>query len=258
MNKLALGCVILAAGAGSALAAPSAFDGRWKFNPAASKLTGDTFTYAKTPKGYRYSNGATVAYDFAIDGKDYPTLSDRTVAWTSAGAGSWDTVTKAHGVVLTKTRRTISADGKTMTASYTEYWPSGAVVKEGDVYTRVTGGSGLAGEWKNVKVNAAADTLEIATPAPGRYEIRFPNFKETIAGRTDGAPAPITGPTIPPGAMAAYRAVAPGRWEYAITLEGKTYSRGVMALGAGGKTLTRTTWVPGKEAEKSVEVYDRL
>jgi hypothetical protein len=30
-----------------------------------------------------------------------------------------------------------------------------------------------------------------------------------------------------------------------------------MNVSADGKTLTRTTWVPGKESEKTVEVYDR-
>jgi hypothetical protein len=30
-----------------------------------------------------------------------------------------------------------------------------------------------------------------------------------------------------------------------------------MTVSADGKTLKETTWVPGKEAEKSVSVYDK-
>jgi hypothetical protein len=40
-------------------------------------------------------------------------------------------------------------------------------------------------------------------------------------------------------------------------LKGKTFFKGVMIVSADGKTLTRTTWTPGRESEKSVEVYDR-
>jgi hypothetical protein len=220
-------------------------------------LTGETFTYSKTATGFRFSNGGPVAYNFAVDGKDYPTLADRTTAWTSAGKNAWETVIKAHGTVLSKTHRALSADGKTLTASYTEYRPNGTVVHESDVFTRVSGGPGLAGEWKDVKTQAASDTMKVVTPAPGRFEIDFPNDKQTLAGKTDGTPTPVTGPTVPPGAVGHYTAASANRWEFDGALEGKTFFKGVMTVSADGKTLTRTIWTPGKESEKSVEVYDR-
>jgi hypothetical protein len=254
MGSLALGAALCFGGA--ALASP--FDGTWKLDPARSKLTGDTFTFAKAAKGFHYSNGSTIAYDFAVDGKDYPTFSDRTVAWTAAGPNAWDAVTKVHGAVVSKAHRTLSADGKTLAASYTEYRPNGEVVHESDVFTRVSGGPGLAGEWKDTATKSTADTMKISTAAAGHYEINFPAFKETMAGTTDGAPVPISGPTVPPGAQVAYKAASPARWTYAITLKGKTYVEGALSVSPDGKTLTRTVWVPGKEAEKAVEVYSKL
>jgi hypothetical protein len=242
---------------GGAMAA-SSFDGTWKFDPARSHLTGDTFSYTKAAKGFQYSNGATVSYLFAVDGKDYPAgFVGRTVAWTAAGPNAWDATVKVKGVVISKTRRTLSADGKTLTASYTEYRPSGEVVHESDTYTRVSGGPGLAGEWKDTAAKPSPDTMKIATPTAGRYELSYPSFKETISGATDGTPAPISGPTVPAGAQAAYKAASSARWDFTVTLKGKTYVKGFMTVLPDGKTITRTTWIPGKESEKTVEVYSK-
>jgi len=257
MKRISLALLFLAAGAGSALAAGSPFAGTWKLNVAKSKLTGDTFAYSKTANGLHYSNGGPLAYDFAIDGKDYKVLADRTTAWTAAGKNAWDRVNKAHGTVLSKTHIVLSADGKTMSTSYTEYRADGTVVQESDVSTRVSGGPGLAGTWKDTSTKAASDTMIIATPAPGRFEIDHPSDKETQVGKTDGSPAPVTGGAVPAGAVGHVKATAPNRWEFDGTLKGKTYFKGVMSVSADGKTLRRSTWTPGKESEKAVEVYDR-
>jgi hypothetical protein len=255
MNRLALAAIILAAGSTPALAHAGAFDGTWKLDVAKSKFTGDTFTYAKTAAGYRYSNGATVSYAFAADGKDYPTIPGRTVAWTKNADGSWDVVTKANGKVVTRTHRSISADGKTMTAAYTEYRPDGTTVHESDVFTRVSGTSGLAGKWRDTKANTASSSMTIATSAGGHFERDTPSLKETITGATNGAPVAIKGPTVPTGAMVAYKAAGPGKWTYAISLGGKVYVDGTMSVSADGKTLTETSWVPGKQSEASDAVY---
>ncbi|MGH7023139.1 MAG: hypothetical protein ACREEB_06050 [Caulobacteraceae bacterium] len=258
MKRLALTVFIFAAGAAPALAASSPFDGTWKLDVGRSKFTGDTFTYAKTPNGFTYSNGATITYHFTVDGKDYPTtIPGRTTAWTKARDGGWDIVNKANGKVVSRTHRVLSPDGKTLTSSYTDYMPDGTTEHEHDVYTRVTGSTGLAGEWKDTKVQAASDTMRISSPSAARYEISYPSDRETIAGATDGAPAAIKGPTVPPGAMASVKAEGPRKWTRRVSLHGKTYGEGSLTVSADGKTLTVTRWVPGKQAEASVEVYIR-
>lgn len=256
MNSTVCALILLAAAASPALADTSPFAGNWKFDPAKSKLAGDTYTITKTANGYHYSNGSTVSYDFAVDGKPYPTIADRTAAWTRAPDG-WDVVTKAGDHVLTKAHRTLSADGTTMTIAITEYTPSGQTMKETDVYKRVSGASGLAGKWRDVKVDAPADTLAIAVPAPGRYEVTYPSYKETAAGTIDGAPTPLKGPTIPAGVLVSYKAVSPTKWSYRVLLNGKTFEEGELTASADGKTLTDTSWYPGKKAEASVAVYDK-
>jgi hypothetical protein len=257
MKHLALALGILAVSGGSALAAGSPFDGTWKLNVEKSKFTGGTMTYTKTAHGYRYSNGATVSYAFGTDGKDYPAIADRTTAWTPAGEGAWDTVTKANGKVLSKGHRSLSADGKTLTVSTTINRNDGTTTDETDVYSRVSGAKGLAGEWRDTKVEGGDDTMTISTPAAGKFMIDDPADKETITGSTNGAPAKIMSPTAPPGLMVSYQAAGRSKWETTTTIKGKVYAKGAMAVSPDGKVLTQTSWIPGKEAEKSISVYDR-
>ena len=257
MRSSALVSFMLAGAVVPALALASPFDGTWKLDTAKSKFTGDTLTYTKTATGYRYANGGPVSYSFAIDGKDNTIVPGRTMAWTKAADGGWDVVAKANGKVTSRAHRSISADGKTMTSSYTDYRPDGTTVHERDVYTRVTGDKGLAGKWRDTKVQTASDTMKIATSAGGSYQIDYPAFKETFVGRTDGKPIAGKGPTLPTGAMIAYTADGPRKWTFKGGIGGRTYFSGVMTVSDDGKTITRKSWVPGKESEASSEVYVR-
>jgi len=257
-TRFALALIVLAAGAGIALAADSPFAGTWKLNLEKSKFTGYTFTYATTATGFHYSDGGPVAFDFAIDGKDYPVIDDRTSSWTKNGDNSWNTVSKdGKGTVLSKGTMTLSADGKTLKGTYTDYRPDGSTSNGSDVYTRVSGGPGLAGTWKNVKVNTVSDSFSITVPATGQYKIEYPDYKITVEGTADGTPATVKGPTIPDGYVASYKPTGADKWEYSYTLKDKLLTKGFLVVSDGGKKLTDTSWKVGKESEKSIAVYDK-
>ena len=256
MKALILTAALLGAASGPALAADSPFAGTWKLDIARSHLTGDTMDYTKTATGMHVYDGA-LGYDFAMDGKDYPTLPGYTTSWTKTGPMSWDTVYKSGGKVVSKGQRMISADGATLTANYVQYRPDGTTAKGSTVYKRVSGAGGLAGKWKDVKVEATDDLMRVMVPSAGRYEIMSPAYKSSVTGMTDGTPAPLKGPTVPPGAMASYRAVGPNTWDYLITVGGKPFNKGILVVSADGRTLTDTSWTPGRESEKSTAVYAR-
>jgi len=258
MERVVLTLILLAGCAGSALAADSPFAGTWKLNVEKSKLTGDTFTYSATSTGYHYSNGATVEYDFAADGKDYPTVADRTVAWTKSGENAWDTVFKdGKGTVLSKGHRVLSGDGKRLSVTYTTYRPDGTTGEGTDEYVRVSQGSGLVGKWKDVKSKQASTSMTIAVPGPGQVAFEYPSYKQTIAGPADGTPLAVKGPTVPAGVFRSYKATGPYKWTYTTTFNGKEWRKGVITVSADGKVLTEVSFVPGKAAEKEVDVYDR-
>jgi hypothetical protein len=255
MKRLIIAVAITGTMFGAAHAQSSPFAGVWKLDVAKSKFTGDTFTYTKTPTGYEFSNGGPITYAFGTDGKDYPMMAGRTTSWTASGPGAWDVVFKIDGKVVTKAHRVISPDGKTMTTTYIETRPDGTSTSEKDVYQRISAGKGIVGEWKDVKADVADDLIKITVSAPGTFELEEPAYKVVVAGKTDGSEVSLSGPTIPPGASATYKAVSPKSWVYTRSLNGKLVSKGEMTILTGGRQLADANWLPGKESEKSVAIY---
>jgi opacity protein-like surface antigen len=240
-----------------AQAVDSPWNGTWKLNQAKSQFTGETFTVSMTATGMHFSNGATVSYDFACDGKDYPTIADRTVSCAKNADGSYDSVAKAKGVVLSKTHRSLSADGKTLTAVSTNMRPDGTTDSETDVYTRVTGSAGMAGKWKNTKsVESSPDVMNIKV-AGSSIHWDVPAYKETIDGKMDGSATPMMGPRIPEGLTITFKKVSETKLTYVVKLKDKPLDEGTQMLAADGKSLVDTSWVAGKPAEKEIAVYEK-
>jgi hypothetical protein len=85
----------------------------------------------------------------------------------------------------------------------------------------------------------------------------YPSSKLKVVGAIDGSPSPAIGPTVPPGATESVLATGSTTWTYSIELQGKVYAKGVLSVTPDGKTLTDTSWVPGKESEKEIDVYTK-
>jgi hypothetical protein len=257
MKKLLLVCACFALFTLSSFAAENPWAGTWKLDVAKSHFTGDTFTYSKAANGMmHYSDGSTINFDFAIDGKEYKTAYDRSTIWTPDGDSAWNSVTKAKGEVLAKVHRQISPDGKTLTFKITRTRPDGSAEVEEDVYTRVTGTKGLVGKWRSTKVNiTAAQTYVLSTPEPNVLRMEYPEYKSVIEGKADGLQHPVSGPDVPVGITMSFKMDSPTKMSYENQSDGKAIGYGTQTLSANGKILTDVSWSPGKEAEKSIGVY---
>lgn len=233
--------------------------GTWKLDPAKSHFTGDTFTYSKLANGMmHFTDGSTVSYDFAIDGKPRKSAYDRTTVWTAAGANAWDSVTSANGVVLYNAHQVLSTDNKTLTNTYTGKKPDGSSFNDEVTYTRVTGTTGLEGKWRSTKVNISApDTFIVSSPAPGILHWDIPGYKESVEGKPDGTDNPLKGPTVPAGLTLSFKYLSPTKISYVIKNNGKPDAYGIQSLDADGKSFTDVSWSPGKEGEKSTGFYAR-
>jgi hypothetical protein len=238
-------------------AAENPWVGTWKLDTSKSHFTGDTFTYSKNASGMmHYSDGSTVSYDFGIDGKEYKTPYDRTVTWTAAGPGAWDTVSKMNGKVLANVHRELSADDKTLTITSSGTKPDGSTFKDKTVYTRVTGTTGLEGKWRSTKVDISApDNYVIVETSPGIYKWTIPSYKAAFEGKADGTDRTLTGPTIPSGLTLSWKQVSPTEMKYVEKLNGKPDAIGLQTMASDKKSFTEVSWTPGKESEKSTAVY---
>jgi hypothetical protein len=261
MKKLlccACAALLLIAAASPCFAKDSPWNGTWKENQAKSKMSGDTVIFTAKGGGvFHYSNGGTIEYDFACDGKSYTTLGDRSVSCTGTAETGMDTTSMAHGAVLSKYHRSISADGRTMTIHGTAMHPDGTTEDFDETYKRVTGSKGLAGKWLDVKVKEQGESTMVVTVADKMLHIEVPSQKEVMDGKLDGSDGKVNGPNIPPGAAPAYKSVTPNKISYEIKLNGKVLYDGTYTLSADGKTLTEEEWVPGRMAEKESVVYDK-
>lgn len=256
---LCCACVaVLTMAALPCLAAGSSWDGTWKLDQAKSKLTGDTFTIESKGNGMmRYTNGSAIAYDFACDGKAYPTIADRTITCTGSPAAGFDYVAKAGDKVLSKSHHAISADGKTMTVHGEAIHPDGSSSSFDDVYKRETGTKGLVGKWRNVKSSqSGSDTMIISTKGDW-IKMEFPEYKETVQGKMDGSNLALSGPDIPPGVWQTIKAEGPNKLHFTVKYKDKVLEEGTETLSADGKVVTEEEWEPGKMNEKAVLVYER-
>jgi hypothetical protein len=248
---------LLTAQAGAALATDSPWTGTWKLDEARSHLTGQTMTFSKGAAGLlHYADGSTASYDFGLDGKEYPAWGNHTATWTKVGESTWDNVIKADGKVLARIHHVISADGKTLTTTATGTRPDGSAFNDEAVFTRVSGSGGLIGTWRATKVHGGGpQQFVISVPAPGVMHYEVTDMKASAEGRTDGSDNPLTGATMPPGMSISFQALAPNKIRYVMKLNGKVDNLGEQTLAADGRSFTDVNWVPGKDDEKTTQVY---
>ncbi|MGD0798814.1 MAG: hypothetical protein ABR910_13945 [Acidobacteriaceae bacterium] len=239
-------------------AAGSPWDGTWKENVAKSKVTGDTMTFTMKAEGqFHYSNGGTIEYDFACDGKTYPTYSDHAMTCTGTDESGYDRATLAHGVVLSKSHQTFSPDGKMIMVHGTTMRPDGSSYTYDETYKRLTGTMGLAGKWLDVKETSTGTFIRTRTVASGMWHEEVPASKSTLDAKLDGTDATPMGPTVPPGETVSLKADGANKVHLVVKLNGKVMDEGVYTLSADGMSYTVEEWVPGKESEKEILVYEK-
>jgi hypothetical protein len=239
-------------------AAGTPWDGTWKENLTKSKLTGDTIVFTEKPNGMlHYAAGGMMEYDFACDGKPYPTLPGRTLTCSGNPESGYDFSMTMNGVLRGKSHRTFSADGKTMTIKGADTLPDGSTPEYEEVYQRQSGTTGLVGKWLDVKVNADTPRVETWSVNNRALHVDAPALKLTLDAKLDGSDGTVSGPTVPPGATITLKPDGENKLTYTVTLNGKILVQGIYTVSADGKTLTDETWFPGRESEKATTVWDK-
>jgi len=252
---------VLCACAALVMAAPcfavgQSWDGTWKLNEAKSKFTGGTYVIEDKGNGMMHVIRGNQTYDFACDGKPYKTIAEATLTCTGSAAAGYDYVAKQGDRVTTKSHRTFSADGKTMTVHGTDFRPDGSTQDFTDVWKRESGTSGLPGKWLNVKAQGASDAVVIETKGDW-IKMYTPAYKETIEGKMDGSKLSVTGPDTPPGFWVSFKPDGSNKLRYTVIYNDKIISEGIQTLSADGKSYVDENWAPGQMNEKSVSVYER-
>jgi hypothetical protein len=242
----------------SAFSVDNAFTGTWKLDPAKSSSSGLTLTYSKAENGtYHFSDGNGPGFDIGFEGKEYPVESGVTISQTMAGDNGWDSIWKMNGKVTSKDHGQISPDSKTLTLTQNAIRPDGSTATSVSILTRASGTTGPVGTWKLINFTEAPYTVIVTSPSEGFIRWELPEFKQVIEGKLDGSDLPVTGPETSPGQTEALTILSPTKISYTDKAGGKPIQMGVRTISSDGKTFTDESWPPGKESEKSIEVFTR-
>ncbi len=257
MKCLTLTLLVLAAAA-IAVGDDHSFAGTWKMNLEKSHLTGETLTYTKLPSGMLHYSRGSVEFDYRTDGKEYEIVPGLKGTWMPAGENSWNWTESKDGKVLLVGHDSLSKDGNTLETTYTFYRPDDQSENSSSVCKRVSGGPGILGTWKNTKMSeGAAWTQVIEMPAPGEVSWRNIEGKQSWRGKCDGTEIADQGPLALTGNTSACKMIDTRTMEWTFKLNGKVTSMQRMTLSGDARTMDVVSWSPGKEGEKTTEVWDR-
>ena len=175
--------------------AQSPFDGTWKTNMTASKLSQKPIEFSVNNGMYDCESCSPKIKNLKADGQDQPVTGQNydTLAVQAVDANSIQVTGKKGGKPEFDQTRTASEDGKTLTVSSTNYPADGsASYKSESKWTRVSNGpagsNGTSGSWRiqNVSEDNAGlittwkgdgNTLSMSTPTGVSWEAK-PDGKE--------------------------------------------------------------------------------
>ena len=253
MKRIMLNVLIsLVAAVWSLHAADPAYIGKWKLNTEKSQLTGMTLSFEETPEGaIRITTGYGLAYNFKLDGKEYPTGSGGTTSWKAPAPNTWETTARSKEGKVTRTLVS-SLTGDTMLVAGTTIKPDGGTSDYRMTLTRISGGPGFLGKWKNTDYKAVATGIELTPDGADGVIVKFPDTEIACKAKFDGKDYALNWGNR----TWSLKKTGPDSFEITEKLNGTISVVTDVSTSENGKIMNfESTAFPSKEMIK--EVYDR-
>lgn len=255
MRLWSAAAIVLLAATSTALAADSPWAGKWKMDPAQSKLTGETIHFASTGDGGMTITAEGHTTKFKMDGNPYNSWSGAEERWKKLDDNTVEEQIKQNGVDVAKVTWTISQDGKALKVEAKGTNPDGSSFDDTDAYTRVSGTKGLTGSWKNTKTNVSHPGVwNIAQKGPDELEWNIEEIKGKLDATLDGKDHAPDGPTVPKGLTIAVMRVSPKVLKVTSKMHGEVTGHSTMTLSADGKKITDVDVAP-KTGETTTSIW---
>lgn len=222
----------------SCVAQANPWDGSWKADPSSLKYSGATFSVATDADGFTVTRGGMASPKVVCDGKPQKT-ADGMTSCTKSGMGYTINVSK-DGKKTRQTMLSVSADGKTRT-SKSEFYPTDDMPYTiTTISERVSGGPGMAGVWKQVKIVESNDKGILSIKVNG----------DSIAFKETDTPKPVickldgTETKVGDLGTMSVKQVDPHTLKVTYRSDGKVRRENTFVLSADGKTITETDVTP--------------
>jgi len=225
--------------------AQSPFDGTWKTNMSQSKLSQKPYIFSVNNGMYDCEscvpkiNIKADGQDQSVTGQPYDMISVQAV-----DANSIHVITKKAGKPTSDSTRTLSADGKTLSISGTNYPPDGSQPVKYEVkYMRVAkgpaGSNATSGSWRIQNVNedtaglttmwkVSGDEVSMSTPTGENWMAKFGGGESPVKGL-------YTNETV------SVKKLGPREIEVTYMRDGKLYIVDKVTVSADGKKLTNVS-----------------
>ena len=251
VNFCAVMCLLALGRMGMAQTNP--WNGSWKLDPTTLKYDGATYSVTTDADGYTVSAEGKTQPKIVCDGTEQKSANGTTLTCTKTAAGYAITGSK-DGKPIRKTMISLSDDGNTRT-SKTEVFPAdGAPFTTTMVSKRVSGGPGMAGEWKEVAFSSSIDSGVLTIAVNGDTV----DFKETdgpkpITCKLDGTETKI------PGGSMSVKLADPNTLKVTYKDEAGTVRReNTFVLDSAGGTITETDVTPAPSSSTMSVVLHKI
>ncbi len=233
------------------------FVGKWKLDPAKSRLSDQMKVTAAGANRYVFDFGSGMTETIVADGTDQPGQFGTTLAVTVQAPDAWTVVRKKDGKLMLTGNWKLSADGTQLTDTYRANRPDGTITSLDYVYTRAGGGTGFVGTWESTseKVNSS---YEIAIEPYQGDGLSFvnPSQKSTRSLKLDGKDHPVRGPNLPSDYASSGRRLSERRLELTDKVGSRVIDTQQVEVSADGRTLTMSVQPAGTK-KPNVMVFDR-
>jgi hypothetical protein len=255
MSKRACQLLLVCLATGAVWAASDPFVGTWKLNPSKSRIIDRMKIEAVGTNTYAFTFNADDAETIVADGTDQPGNGATTLSVTIAGSDSWRIVRKRNGTMLLTAMWKLSADGETLTDSYTSMRPDGSSSTTDFIYKRAAPGPGVPGTWESTQIPSAFE-LQIQSYQNDGLTFTYPAQQRTRHMKFDGKEYPDSGPNIPGGMASSGRRVNERTLELTNTINGKVTGTQELTVSPDLRVLTITARPTGASAS-NIRVFDR-
>lgn len=228
--------------------------GKWKLNPAQSRFIDQMKVESLGGNKYTFNFEGGGPEIVVADGTESAGVLGTMLSVKITGPRTLTVVRKKDGRKMLSADWTLSADGRTLHDSFTQFQPDGSPHTDELVYQRTAGTSGFAGTWENTTQQMPALELQVSPFENDGLSFAIPPGGTAKSLRFDGKDYP--NPGVAPGFTCSGERVNQRSLKLTNKRDGKLVDTREVELSQDGSTLTMTVHPVG-QAEPHVLVFDR-